>query len=146
MWGISDVESVVAHDDIIIIIPQYHNKYLNKMYFLYLFHTFHNRVRNLNNLTLHFANFAAWVFWVYFLWNTIYKVFISFKDIYWPKNQIYAISQYFQCWPFFSMTAVCSGMLDISLWAKSWLMETHSWLISAPTSSQCMSLKFVLLP
>ena len=60
---------------------------------------------------------------------------------------MYAESQYLQCWPFFITSAVCSGMLDIIFWAKSWLMAIHSCLISAWSLSQflgfCLSTRFL---
>lgn len=67
-----------------------------------------------------------------------YKPFIRFKHCYRQMNQIYAKCQYLQCSLFFFMTAAFpSGMLHISLWAKSWLLLSHSCLISAHNLWAC---------
>ena len=49
-----------------------------------------------------------------------YKHFIRFKGFYRQLHDIYAKSQYLQCWPFFFRTAAIRlGMLSINFWAKS---------------------------
>ena len=49
-----------------------------------------------------------------------YKHFIRFKGFYRQLHDIYAKSQYLQCWPFFFRTsAIRLGMLSINFWAKS---------------------------
>ena len=54
----------------------------------------------------------------YILKNTC-KHFLSFKGFDCWINQMYSKNWYLQCWPlFFRTTAVHSGMLDISIWAK----------------------------
>ena len=77
-----------------------------------------------------------------------YTHFIRFKGFYRQLHDIYAKSQYLQCWPFFFRTsAIRLGMLSINFWANSWLIATHSFIITSWSLSElvgfCLSTRLL---